>query len=162
MSVRDLIPWSRNSEPTPTFNLERHPFLALHRDMNRLFDDAFRNLGAPSPFRGGAAWPSIELSETDGELRVSAELPGLEEKDVEVTLENGVLSIRGEKKAETKDDERQFTERYYGSFLRQVPIRWEVDADAVKAGFRNGVLSITVPKSDSARQQTRRIPINGG
>lgn len=162
MSVRDLIPWGRGAEPAPTFNLERHPFLALHRDMNRLFDEAFRNLGAPAHFREGGAWPSIELAETDGELRVSAELPGLEEKDVDVTLENGVLSIRGEKKSETRDEERRFTERYYGSFLRQIPIRWEVDPDAVKASFRNGVLDITIPKSESARQQTRRIPINGG
>lgn len=138
------------------------PFLALHREMNRLFDDVFRGFDL-APFgsdRGfGMSWPQIEVSETDKDVKVTAELPGLEEKDVQVELANGVLSIKGEKKTETEDKDRLFTERTYGRFERRIPLE-DVDEDKVVASFKNGVLTVTAPKAPQAQSNVKRIAIN--
>lgn len=162
MNVRDLIPWGRESSPPATVyrNEPTSPFLSLHREVNRLFDEAFRDFGTPSLFGRMPTWPSVEIVETDAEMRVSAELPGLEEKDVEVLMEDGVLTLRGEKKSQVEDKARQFSERYYGRFERRIPLGHEVEQDKVSAEFRNGVLTVTLPKSAEA-VRGRRIPING-
>jgi HSP20 family protein len=104
----------------------------------------------------------LELAETDKAVTVSAEIPGLDEKDVEVTLADGVLTIRGEKKSEIEDKQRQFSERSYGRFERRIAIGREVDEDKVEASFRNGVLTVTLPKTERAQSRARRIAINGG
>ena len=162
MNMRDLIPWNTRRSGAPDLYRESmSPFLTLHREMNRLFDDAFSSFDTPALFGGMTNWPSIEVTETDKELRVSAELPGLEEKDVEVLVADGALTIRGEKKSEVNDQERHFSERFYGSFERRIPVDLEVEPDKVKANFRNGVLDVTIPKSAKAQQKSRRIPING-
>src|SRR4029077_15087957 len=103
MAIRDLIPWNKNQLPATGDAYD--PFVTFHREMNRLFDDVFRGLGNFGSFgkpmmEGQFGWPRIELDETDKAVTVSAELPGLSEKDVEVEIANGVLSIRGEKRAE--------------------------------------------------------------
>jgi HSP20 family protein len=105
-------------------------------------------------------WPNIEVSETDKDVRVMAELPGLEEKDVQLELANGTLSIKGEKKTETEDKDRRFSERYYGHFERRIPVE-DVDEDKVSASFKNGVLTVTMPKAPQAQSKVRRIAING-
>jgi HSP20 family protein len=104
MAFRDLIPWSRDQELAQTRE-SFEPFVALHREMNRLFDDVFHGFGGPldrfgSPPEGRFGWPKIELSETDKALTISAELPGMTEKDVQIEIANGVLTLRGETKAE--------------------------------------------------------------
>ncbi|WP_423065185.1 Hsp20/alpha crystallin family protein [Devosia sp. CN2-171] len=172
MNVRDLIPWARNTSSVPTnyrnetLRNEQNPFLQLHREMNRLFDDAFRgfdtqlsSLGNLTPWN--ANWPGIEISETDKELRVTAEIPGVDEKNVEVLLEDDVLILRGEKHSETEDRERQFSERYYGTFERRLPLGVEVEENKVSANFKNGVLTVLLPKSTMAQSRTKRIAING-
>jgi HSP20 family protein len=113
----------------------------------RLFDRTF-------------GWPDIEVSETDKEVKVTAELPGLEEKDVSVELANGVLVIKGEKRAETEDKDRLFSERYYGRFERRIPVD-DIEADNVDASFKSGVLTVTLPKSARAQEKVKRIAING-
>lgn len=161
MSMRDLIPWNQRNDTAPARFDERDPFLSLHREVNRLFDDAFRSFGSPSLFRNGeAAWPNVEVGETDKELRVTAELPGMTEKDIDVSLDDGTLTIRGERKSESRDGERRRSEFYYGSFERRIPLDWEVDEDKVEASFSKGVLNVTIPKSEKAMKQTRRIPIS--
>lgn len=163
MGFRDLIPWSRNHDMVQQRREEQNPFMTLHREMNRLFDDVFSGFGlasrSPMLMEGRFSWPRIELAESDHALKVTAELPGLEEKDVQVELANGVLVIRGEK-AESNGDGKLFSERYYGAFERQIPLDG-VQQDKVEASFRNGVLTITLPKSEEARQSVRRIAING-
>jgi HSP20 family protein len=162
MALRDLIPWNNGSRNMAVQRNEGgNPLLALHREMNRLFDDAFRNFDV-GPFGSSATmgWPSVELNETDKEVKVIAELPGLEQKDVEVELADGVLTISGEKKSETEDKERLFSERCYGRFERRIPVN-DVDQDKVAASFENGVLTITLPKSPTAQQKVKRIAING-
>ena len=164
MAFRDLIPWSRNQELAPTRD-GFDPFFTLHREMNRLFDDVFHGFGTPARFgsplmEGRFGWPRIELKENDKELTVSAELPGLTEKDVQVEIANGVLTLRGEKKSERTDNGgRYFSERYYGAFERQIPLVG-VEEDKAEAKFHDGVLTITLPKSEQARSAVKRVPIS--
>ncbi|NOJ50501.1 Hsp20/alpha crystallin family protein [Bradyrhizobium archetypum] len=164
MAFRDLIPWSRNQELTSARD-SFDPFFTLHREVNRLFDDVFRGFGMPARFgsplmEGRFGWPSIELNETDKELKISAELPGLTEKDVQVEIANGVLTLRGEKKSERTDNGgRYFSERYYGAFERQIPLDGVVE-DKAEAKFHDGVLTITLPKSEQASSAVKRIPIS--
>jgi len=164
MAIRDLIPWgreSRSSVPSTFRGDEGNPFLALHREMNRLFDDVVSRFDVPSVFGRGAAmaWPSIEVVPSDKDVKVTAELPGLEDKDVEVLVDEDVLTIRGEKKAETEDKERGSSERYYGRFERVIPLPFEVEK--AEASFKNGVLTISLPKSPKAQERAKRIPIGG-
>ena len=163
MAIKDLIP--RNNKGREV-GFQRaadvHPFFTLHREMNRMFDDMFRGFDL-APFGStrsldGLGWPQIDIDETDKELRITAELPGLDEKDVSLEIANGVLSISGEKKSESEDKARRFSERYYGRFERRISLE-DVDEDKVSAAFKNGILTITVPKSAEAKN-VRRIAIN--
>jgi HSP20 family protein len=165
MTMRDLIPWGRNERSTVPSTMrgeEMSPFLTLHREMNRLFDDVFSRFegGMPSLLGRMPSWPSIEAVETDKDVRVSAELPGLDEKDIEVLVDEDVLTIRGEKKAETEDKERRFSERYYGRFERVIPLPFAIEQDKVEASFNNGVLTVTLPKSAKAQEKAKRVPID--
>ncbi|PBC02249.1 Hsp20/alpha crystallin family protein [Mesorhizobium sp. WSM3860] len=167
MSVRDLIPWGRNNSnqvPSVFRDSERDPFLSLHREVNRLFDDVFRGFGSGLPSLGavsafGAGWPSVEVSDNEKEIKVAAEVPGLEEKDIEVLLDDGVLTLKGEKRSETEDKERQFSERVYGRFERRIPLGYEIEEDKIDARFKNGVLTVTLPKTAKAQSQAKRIEI---
>jgi len=162
MALRDLVPWKDGSRNVSVQRGETgNPFLALHREMNRMFDEAFRSFDIGS-FGSSAmmGWPSVELNETEKEVKVVAELPGLEQNDVAVELADGVLTISGEKKSETEDKGRFFTERYYGHFERRIPVD-DVDSDKVDASFKNGVLTVTLPKLPAAQQKVKRIAING-
>jgi len=163
MNMRDLAPWARSS------SRERHtlpalqeqtanPVFALHREMNRLFDDVLRDFGSPSLWRG-TAWPQVEVEERDNEYRVTAELAGLDEKDVEVFVDDDALILRGEKRAEIEDRTRAFSERVYGRFERRIPL-YGVDEIGAGATFRNGVLTVTIPKSAQGRERGKRVPIN--
>jgi HSP20 family protein len=163
MAIRDLIPWNdRGRDINVRRSDDGNPFLALHREINRLFDDAFRSFDV-APFGNvdrQIGWPNIEVSQTDKDVKVTAELPGLEDKDVQVELSNGVLAISGEKKTETEDKDRQYSERYFGRFERRIPVD-DVDEDKVNALFKNGVLTVTLPKSPEAQHKVKRIAING-
>ncbi len=134
------------------------PLVGLRDQMNRLFDSVFKDLTAQT---SAVRWPSLEVQERDGAYRISAELPGLDENDVEVSVHDGVLTIRGEKKAETEDRERQYSERYYGRFERRLSLG-DLDEAKITASFNNGVLTITAPKSPQAEAQAKRIPISTG
>jgi HSP20 family protein len=162
MNMRDIIPWSRGNQPLAR-SFEGDPFLSLHREMNRLFDDVFRGFDAPAltarmaPF--GAGWPKLEIAETDTTLKVSAEVPGMEEKDIEVLLDDGTLTIRGEKTSATGDKDKQFSEHFYGKFERRIPLAVPVAADKVTAAFKNGLLTVTLPKTAPPASSSKRIAI---
>ena len=162
MAIRDLIPWSRHENRLPipgsaSSSRDEHPILSLHREVNRLFDEAFGMSGAPS--LGGLSWPKVELGETEREIRVIAELPGLDQKDVDVTVEDGLLTLRGEKRSELDDRERGYTERSYGRFERRIGLPKGIDRDHASATFRNGVLTVTLPRTEAANENVRRIPV---
>ncbi|TIO38284.1 MAG: Hsp20/alpha crystallin family protein, partial [Mesorhizobium sp.] len=107
----------------------------------------------------GAGWPSVEISDNEKEIKVAAEVPGLDEKDIEVLLDDGVLTLKGEKRSETEDKERQFSERIYGRFERRIPLGYEIEEDKIDARFKNGVLTVMLPKTAKAQSQAKRIEI---
>lgn len=158
---------ARNSLTRYGGGYEWDPFMSLHREMNRLFDDAYR--GTAPAVRGRLAGQGgemikarINVSETDKELRVSAELPGVKQEDINVSLDDEVLTIRGEKKVEETSDKENyhFMERSYGSFQRSLRLPFAVQADQVHADFKDGVLTVTLPKSPQ-QDRSRKIEIGG-
>ncbi len=164
MPIKDLIPWNKDRNvPAHGSSEQLHPFLAMHREMNRMFDDMFRGFDlAPMSLDrrfGAVGWPNIDIDDTEKEIRITAELPGIEGKDIELQIANGMLSISGEKKSETEDKERRFSERFFGRFERRIPLE-DVDEENAEASFRNGVLTVTLPKSQTAKERVRRIAIN--
>ena len=109
-----------------------------------------------------ADWsPTSDIVETKDEITIKAELPGIEEKDIDVEIENGVLTIKGERKAEKKEEEKGYRriERSYGSFLRTFTMPTTDEADKIKADFTNGVLSVHLPKSAAAKPQTIKVEV---
>jgi HSP20 family protein len=161
MPNRELTPWTGNRGVT---SFDRDPFASFRRQVDRLFDDFFtppetRSFGgsATSP----VVWPSVDVHETDQAYKVTAELPGLEQKDVEVNLRDNALTISGEKRQERKEEDggRAYAERAFGRFERTIPLEAEVDADKVQANFKNGVLTVEAPKNPAARDKTRRIEV---
>lgn len=141
---------------------ERGPFFQLHREIGQLFDDMLRDLGLPAE-RSAMNAPSVDISETDGALQICADLPGIGEKDIDVTLDQDMLTIRGERKAEGGEERQGYRvmERSYGGFMRSFRMPFAVDPDKVEAALKNGVLTITVPKPFEAQQRARRIAVKG-
>jgi len=134
------------------------PFNLLQRQMNRLFDDAWRDFGDLPWMTDDAvlAAPKIDVSEDQANVYVAAEMPGLSEQDLEVDFYDGRLKIVGEKTRESDDEGRNYilSERGYGRFERLVPIAREIDSDRVEASFKDGVLTVTLPKTE--QDQARR------
>src|SRR6266516_3657040 len=133
-------------------------FSVLHNQMNRLFEDVLQDW--PSDLTGPAAWnPVADIYETDDELIVKAELPGVDPKMVDVRLENNVLTIRGERQFEQNVEKENYhrMERSYGSFCRSFTLPTNVEADKIRADFKDGVLNITLPKAESAKAKKIEI-----
>ena len=164
MNLGDLVPWGRKDrglapQDRGPGSSELRPFVKLHHEMNRLFEDVFRDFEAPALL--GRPWPSLEVEETDDGYRVTAELPGMDEKDIDVSFEDGVLRISGERQTETRNRDRTVSERYYGRFKRRLSLG-ELDEEKITASFDNGVLTIIAPKSPKAEAQAKRVPISTG
>ena len=143
------------------------PFGTLRSEMDRLFDTftdglpTFPSMFGPSGGRGLALTPNLDVKETDKEIVVEAELPGLEEKDISLTMQNGVLTIQGEKRLEYNEEKENYhvMERRYGSFQRSLRVPDTVDEGKVEARFDNGVLKVTLPKRPEAGDEQRKIEI---
>lgn len=145
------------------------PFFTLHREMNRLFDDVLRGgpLSGQGRTQGGGPGgamlaPHMDVSETDKEVRIRAEMPGVSEKDIEVSLDDDVLTLRAEKRQERREEREgvHVSERSFGTFQRSIRVPFPVKPDQVKANFENGVLTVTLPKA-LPEQKTRRIQVQG-
>jgi HSP20 family protein len=146
--------------PSRTGRVVHHPFWGLRGGFDDLLERFERDFGfAPRSRRGSAFAPRVNIEEEDGKIRVTAELPGLDEQDFDVSLEDEVLTIKGEKKLESEEKREGLyrAERSSGSFSRAFRIPWEVDPEAVEATFERGVLTVTVPKP--ARPEPRTIPV---
>jgi HSP20 family protein len=145
------------------------PLLQLHREVDRLFDDVFRGFGVqwprltlPAEWRG-LLRPALDIQESDKQYRITLEVPGVEEKDIQITLDDDVLWVRGEKRQEQEHKEGQYhrVERSYGSFQRALNLPEDANQDAIKASFKNGVLTVTIDKrAQAAAERGRTIPIN--
>ena len=168
--VRQLLPLGKRERDLPVRHHETdHPVVALQRETNRLFDDFLLrslspSLTAVSPFgdlAAGVGWPRMDIDESPEEVRIRADLAGLDRDEVDVSLVDGVLTIRGEKKGEDEDIGRHHyrRERFYGAFSRSVQIPADVDLDRIKAKMKKGVLLITMPKLGDRETRGRRISI---
>ena len=169
------VPIKTEKSPTAMPQVWR-PFESLRREVDRLFEDfdggfwrsPFRSpLFDIEPFRRGngnggfAAMPAVDVSETDKGYEITAELPGMDEKNVEVKLANGVLTIKGEKhdEKEEKDKDYYMRERSFGSFERSFAVPEGVDSEKIEASFKKGVLSVTLPKSPEAQKTEKKITV---
>ena len=161
MALGDLVPWNRSRAPGSRSE-SVSPLVAFQDQVNRLFNEFWRDFdGVGSSLSSSFGYPRVEMSESNRELKVEAELPGLDEKDVEVLLRDGELILRGERKSETEDQERRMSERYYGRFERRIALPAEVVEDKVIASFKKGILTVILPKSQQALDKVKRIAIDG-
>ena len=183
MQIKDIIPWARKEEKTPEMRRGSdglNPIIALQEDLNRAFENFWRNFeaaGMPGPrfassefrfpgLRGfgfplESTAPRADVVETDEGVEVTIELPGLEEKDIEVTLSDDALTVKGEKKVEHEEKLKGYylSERSYGMFQRTIPLPPGVDTGKAEAVFKNGVLTVKIPTSPEAREKVRRIEV---
>jgi HSP20 family protein len=166
MAMGELIPWRwgglRRLEEDQTFDSFRREMEALHRNIDRMFANVWSG-----PSLLGETWttrdvvPKLDVTEDDKGFNVTVELPGMDEKDVAVSVADRVLTIRGEKKEEKekKDKEVYRRERAYGSFRRVMELPADVDAEKIEASFRKGVLTIALPKTKEAQAKVKQIPV---
>jgi HSP20 family protein len=153
------------------------PFESLRREVDRLFDDFSggmwrspfgRSFFDIEPFRRTEAAfgvvPAVNVTQTDKGYEITAELPGMEDKDVDVKLANGVLTIRGEKRDEKEEKNKDYyvRERSFGSFERSFQVPEDVDADKIGASFKKGLLTVTLPKSGEAQRAEKKIEVKAG
>jgi HSP20 family protein len=138
-------------------------FSQLQHEVDRVFD----NFTSTRPMRlfggNGAFEPAIDIAETPEAIDISAEIPGCDPKDVEISLVGRTLTLRGEKKTETERKDKNFhaVERSYGAFVRTVPLPYAVDPAKVEANFDKGVLKVHLPKPPEAKEDVKKIPIKG-
>ena len=163
MTNYDITSFGRQQTPTPAFwhDYEAFPFATFRRGIDRLFDNFLRkpayDLVGYAPFSGAFAnWPVVEVKDLDNKVVITAEVPGLTAKDVELFFDKGMLMIRGEKKGEK--DELGYSELFYGKFERQIPLPYSLDMEHCAAEFRDGLLTINLPKLAEVENK-KRIPI---
>lgn len=168
MCAMSLLPFNRGRSVSRRPE-EADPLLALRQEVSRVFDDFFSGVGLPSfvglqPPSAVATilTPRMDVSESDNEVQITVELPGIEEGDIAVTLDGDVLTIRGEKATERDEEERDYhiVERAEGTFLRTLRLPFEADPEQVRADFKDGVLMITIPKPKEAQKASRRIEVH--
>jgi HSP20 family protein len=170
MNITDLIPWRpKNRLPVRREENGERSFAPARRPFDRMFEDFFSapSLWSRSPLSSfGEEWrgfsPSLDITETADEIRVTAELPGMEENDIDIALTGSALTIKGEKRAEHEEKGRNFhrIERSYGAFNRTIPLpQGAVDGDNVEATYKNGVLTIILPKLPEAQRSAKRITV---
>ena len=153
--ARELTVWKPFGEIAPFRDFER-----MRRDMDRLWNSFFER-GTLRSEEGGEWLPSLDVAETKNEIVVKAEVPGLEPKDIDISLSDGLLTIKGEKKQEREEKEENYhlVERSYGSFARSIRLPNEVQSDKINASYKNGVLKIVLPKSEEAKKKEIKIKV---
>ena len=168
MRVRDLIPW-RSSKRDVAVRGGTSPVRALQGDINRAFEDFWRTFQMPmleawSGASNGGALSRVDVRDTGKAIEVVAELPGMEESDLEVSVADGLLIIRGEKISEREERDQGYLlrERSFGRVERSVPLPEGLDVDAAKATFQSGLLTVTIPKTEAGQAALKRIPVQQG
>jgi HSP20 family protein len=147
---------------------EWYPFGAIRREIDRMFDDLWRFPYSQSPNIASSlpslTAPAVDVVEKPTEFQIVAELPGLEEKNIEVKCADGVLTVKGEKRDEKEEKDKDYflSERRFGSFQRSFRLPQSVDADKIEAVFKNGLLTLTLPKKAEAQKNEKKIAVKGG
>jgi HSP20 family protein len=170
MAITDLIPWKKGeNEVSIRRRQDEDTLLDLRSQMNRLFDEFFERPFGLNPFFEetglmGDFASRLDISETEKEVTVSVELPGMEPEDIHITIDRNVLTINGEKRAEKEEKGKRHyrIERSYGSFHRSIPLPDGVDEDKIDATFKRGVLKVALPKTHATQDHRKRITINSG
>ena len=154
--AKEVTIWKPFTELTPFREFER-----MRRDMDRLWDSFFEGTPRRRGEERGEWLPSLDVSETKNDLVVKAEVPGMDAKDINISLSDGVLTIEGEKKQEKEEKEADYhlVERSYGSFFRSVRLPKEVQGDKINASYKDGILRITLPKSEEAKKKEIKIKV---
>lgn len=160
MAIRDLI--QRKNIPVRREDL-MSPFVSLQKEINKIFEDFFTDLVPGKWFKEerGSFVPSVDVKEKEKELVVTAELPGMDADDIDISISDDVLTLRGEKKEEKEEKEGDYYyhELSYGSFHRDIPLPAEVDTDKVEADFKKGVLKIRLPKKPESQRKAKKIQV---
>ena len=160
MALKDLVPSKKKDVPVRR-DIDNQ-FALFRKEFDDLFDNFFGSFDM-QPFEGrlGIFTPKIDVVEGDKDIKIHAELPGMDEKDIDVSISKNSLAIKGEKKEEKEDKGKDYyhMERSYGSFIRVIPLPVEVDDTKVKASFKKGVLSIDLPKKAEAIAETKKITV---
>lgn len=166
MAIRDIVPFGNRRREDLARRGYESPFARMHEEMDRMFRDFFGDFPMLREEEGSdwALSPDLDVKETDKEIRIKAELPGVTEDDIDVRLEGNALILSGEKKEESEDKDGDYyrSECRYGSFTRTVPLNAEIDADNVDASFKDGVLRIRLPKLSEEKTGTKRIQVKQG
>jgi HSP20 family protein len=169
MAIGNLVPWRwgslRSLDEDRSVDTFRTEMDSLHRSIDRLFADTWNGTFAPSllseAWTTGKITPSLDVVDEDKAFRVTVELPGMSDKDVAVTVDDRTLTIRGEKREEKEKKEKDVfrRERAYGSFRRTIALPGDVDAAKIEAKFKDGVLTIDLPKTKEAQERVKQIPV---
>jgi HSP20 family protein len=161
MAGRSLTPFRSRSVVEPYH--PTNPIFSFYRQANRLFEDVFREFDDARVAMGGMLAPHVDVTESEQEARITAELPGVKNEDIDITVDGDILTIRAEKRVEKRDenDTRHLTERSYGTFQRSLRMPQAVDPDQVHAHFDRGVLTILLPRT-GLESESRRITIESG
>lgn len=148
----------------PNLSRPDDPFGTLRRELTRMFDEAFGGFLSGSGDRSGSLIPRVDMRERDDAIEIEAELPGVDEKDIEVTLDNDTLTIKAEKKLENRQSREGYyvSERSYGMFLRSLHVPAGIDPNKVNASFSKGVLKIVLPKPADAQGKSKKIEVKAG
>ena len=163
MQIKDLIPWARNDGAPDAKSNEDNPIATLQREMNHVFENFWNRLGHHDwPWGSGEA--KSDVVETDKAIEISIELPGMEMKDIEVTVNYDMLTVKGEKKIERQEEKKGYylSERSYGAIYRTIPLPPGVDGEKAQASFKNGVLTIRLPQTPEAQAKVKRIEVKNG
>ncbi len=166
MAINNILTKLRGRDEVPVRRADWEPFRGFQSEMNRLFDDFFGDFalaprwGMTTP-QTAIFTPGIELSETEDDVILTAELPGMDKNDVNVEMDENALVISGEKKEEHEENKRNWhlREQSFGSFRREIPLPAAVEAGKAKASFKKGVLKVTIPKKEEAKKQRKTIDI---
>jgi HSP20 family protein len=164
MNFGTLIPWRDKRQVSTRQDDYTDPFAAFRREIDRVFEDFSRGFASPTRLPNGvwgAVTPLVDVTETDKDVVVTAELPGLDEKDFEVTLAGDVLTISGEKKdeREQKNDNGYYMERHFGSFSRSLRLPFEASDETIEANFDKGLLTVRIPKPANVQSAVRKIDV---
>jgi len=167
MASKGKTPAKREAQATAPMAPYRWPgdlFSEMHNRMNRMFDDFWHDYPSVSVRGVPDVTMRVDVEEKDKEFQISAELPGMDEKDIDITISDGVLTIKGEKKTESERDEKNvhISERSYGSFRRSFRLPAEADAEKISANFDKGVLKLSVPKAPEVESSVKKVKIKTG
>ena len=163
MKIKDLIPWARKDEPARPETGE-NPVALLQREMNQVFEGFWNRFGRGF---GDLDWPwgqseaKSDVVQTDDAVEISIELPGMSLEDIEIAVSDEMLTVKGEKKVERKEEKKGYylSERSYGAIWRTIPLPPGVDGEKAEANFRNGVLTVRLPQTPEAKARVKRIEV---